>query len=522
MVLTRIVRMLVAGSVIAIAVTPVFAAPARACSCATPSDIQTWVDESEAAFVGTLLEKVGDDLVGDAVYVFEVEEWVKGDLGEVIEVTSPANGAACGFEFWDPAHRIGAVIYEENGELHGGLCSQIDPDVLLAAMRGPTPSATGLGHLLVGNGWSSTRLTVLDDVGAHVTDLSPPGVEKDAGTQQLEVCPGGGVMLQLTPIEITVWDLESLDIISAHDLSGLDQTSWVNDVSCRTADASSIYLLVSDDFHSSLVEVVPELSTVIDLDGVSGKIGTDFVITQADHEGDATWIDIPSGDQTVLTETPANDLRSISVATHPTEQLVALVETDFNEGGPVEATLSIIDETGTRLEEFIIPWETYSPIWLDESRVAVSANDFDDWEQSFEFVFDLSTGEGFEVEGWDAEHTVADGNRLYGVKGGTIVTTDLSTRTVETLVTLASQAAGPIVLLDDVQPVAAPTTTVTLVPEETVSPSTIPPLVAPEMGLEDAGTGDAVRWIAGGSMLGFVALLVWLSRRPNGNLDDEA
>jgi hypothetical protein len=42
------------------------------------------------------------------------------------------------------------------------------------------------------------------------------------------------------------------------------------------------------------------------------------------------------------------------------------------------------------------------------------------------------------------------------------------------------------------------------------------------MGLEDAGTGDAVRWIAGGSMLGFVALLVWLSRRPNGNLDDEA
>lgn len=516
MVLTRIVRMLVAGSVIAITVTPVFAAPARACSCAAPSNIQSWVDESEAAFVGTLLEKVGDDFAGDAIYVFEVEEWVKGDLGDVIEVSSPANGAACGFEFWDPDQRIGAVIYEEDGELHGGLCSQIDPDVLLAAMRGPTPSATGLGHLLVGNGWSSTRLTVLDDVGAHVADISPPGVEKGAGTQQLEVCPGGDLMLQLTPTELTVWDLESLDIVAAHDLSSLDQAGWVNDVSCRNADASSIYVLVSDDFNSSLMEVVPEMRTVIDLDGIAGKIGDDFVITQADHEGDATWVDITSGEHTVLTETPADDLRSISVATHPTERLIALVETDFNEGGPVEATLSIVDGTGSRVEQFIIPWETYSPTWLDGSRVAVKAYNFDDWEQSFGFVFDLSTGEGFEVEGWDAEHTVADGNRLYGVNGGTIVTTDLSTGTVETLVTLASQSAGPIVLLDDAQPVA-PKTTVTLVPEEGGAPTTIPPLVSPELGREVPGAGNAVRWIAGGSILGFLALLVWLARRPSGH-----
>lgn len=515
--------MLVAGAVIAIAVTPVFAAPVRACSCAVPSDIQSWVDGSEAAFVGTLIEKVGDDFASDAVYVFEVEEWVKGDLGEVIEVHSASNGAACGFEFWDPDQRIGAVIHEEGGELHGGLCSQIDPDVLLAAMRGPTPSATGLGYLLVGNGWSSTRLTILDDVGAHVADISPTGVEQDAGTQQLEVCPGGDLMLQVTSLEITVWDLESLDIIAAHDLSSIDQTGWVNDVSCRTAGATSIYALISDDLSSRLIEVVPELSTLIELDGIAGKIGNDFVITQANHEGDATWVDITSGEETVLTETPANDLRSISVATHPTDRLIALVETDFNEDRPVEATLSIVDETGTRLEEFIIPWETYSPTWLDESRVAVKAYDFDNGEQSFGFVFDLSTGEGFEVEGWDAEHTVADGNRLYGVNGGTIVTTDLSTGTVETLVTLASQSAGPIVLLDESTPIA-PTTTVTVAPEPEPEPppTTTPPLVAQGLGREGPGAGAAVRWIAGGSILGFLALLGWLARRPIGHLDDEA
>ena len=512
--------MMVAGAVVAIAVTPVFATPAQACSCAVPSDIQSWVDESEAAFVGTLIEKVGDDFAGDAVYIFEVEEWVKGDLGEVIEVHSAANGAACGFEFWDPDQRIGAVIHEEGGELHGGLCSQIDPDVLLAAMTGPTPSATGLGHLLVGNGWSSTRLTVLDDVGAHVAEISPPGVERDAGTQQLEVCPGGNLMLQVTSLEITVWDLESLDIIAAHDLSSLDQTGWVNDVSCRAADATSIYALMSDDLSSRLIEVVPELSTLIELDGIVGKIGTDFVITQANHEGDATWVDITTGEEAVLTKTPANDLRSISIATHPTERMIALVETDFNEGGPVEATLSIVDESGTRVEELIIPWETHSPTWLDDSRVAVKAHDFDDWEQSFGFVFDLSTGEGFEVEGWDAEHTVADGDKLYGTNGGTILTTDLSTGGVETMVTLASQSAGPIVLLDGARPIA-PTTTVAVAPEEAGPPTTIPPLVAPEPEREGAGTGDAVRWIAGGSILGFLALLVWLARRPSWHLDDE-
>jgi hypothetical protein len=310
--------------------------------------------------------------------------------------------------------------------------------------------------------------------------------------------------------------------MAAHDLSSLDQTGWVDDVSCRTADASSIYVLVSDDFHSSLMEVVPESRTLIDLDGIAGEIGNDFVITQTDHEGDATWVDITTGEETVLTETPANDLRSISVATHPTERLIALVETDFNEDRPVEATLSIVDETGARLEEFIIPWETYSPTWLDESRVAVKAYDFDDGEQSFGFVFDLSTGEGFEVEGWDAEHTVADGNRLYGVNGGTILTTDLSTSTVETLITLASQSAGPIVLLDNAQRIA-PTTTVLAEPEGAVPPTTIPPLVASELGRDVPGTGDAVRWIAGGSILGFLALLVWLARRPrDGQIEKEA
>lgn len=127
----------VVAVLIAFALSPLLPLPARGCSCAPPPDISGWVDQSQAAFVGTLVDQrdAGNGEFGqESIYVFEVEEWVKGDVGEVIEVRSASNGAACGFEFWNPQMRIGAVIHEVGGELRGGLCSQVDPDALLTAV----------------------------------------------------------------------------------------------------------------------------------------------------------------------------------------------------------------------------------------------------------------------------------------------------------------------------------------------------------------------------------------------------
>ena len=230
----RIVRTFVVGAVIAAAISPLLAMPAEACSCASPGHLVDWVDQSEAVFVGTMVEKiegVQDPFGGPgAIYVFEVETWVKGDLGDVIEVHSSADGAACGFEFWDQDMRTGAAISDENGVLNGGLCSQVDPDVLLAAMEGPTPSATGIPKLIVSNGWSSTRLTVLDEVGHHVTDLIPPVNESEfSGTQLIEACPGGDFVVQVTESHVVVWDTSSLAVATIHDI-GQSQTSWPSDV----------------------------------------------------------------------------------------------------------------------------------------------------------------------------------------------------------------------------------------------------------------------------------------------------
>jgi hypothetical protein len=469
-----------------------------------PPDIQAWVDESQAAFVGTLIEK-HDGAAGqfgpESIYVFQVEEWVKGDAGDVIEVHSASDGAACGFEFWDPDQRIGAIIREENGELHGDLCSQVDPDVLLAATRPPTPSETGIGHLLIGGGWASTHLTVVDREGHHVTDLAPPdAVNEEGGSTVLDVCPDGDLMVQTTASDVLVWDLNTYQSVAAYRIP----SGWVSDLSCRSADASSIWIITGDDVNSELVDVADGPTVLAALPGAIGRIGTDFVVAQENHEGDAIWVDPETGSTTELTDTAPNKLIAISVAPHPSQRLVAVLETTFEEAGPTTAILSIVDATGTVVESYEIPWETYAPIWLDDHRVAVKSHDWNN-ERTMGFIYDIDRSEVVEIDGWDMEYTIADGETLYGLSGGSVSTTTLTDHTIEDLVTLPTESAGPIVLLDD-PPAVFPTE----VAEAETTATTTPPLVAAGR-VEEEGL-DYLPWLAGAAIVSFLGMLVWLAR----------
>lgn len=505
----RFVARLVAAALVAIAVTPVLASPARACSCVSPTDIQGWVDESEAAFVGTLIEKRDAGPAGqfgpESIYVFEVEKWVKGNAGDVIEVRSASDGAACGFEFWTPDQRTGAFIREENGVLRGDLCSQVEPEVLLAATTAPTPSSTGIGHLLIGGDWTSSHLTVVDSQGHLVIGIDPPDVDPGmGGATNLDVCPGGDLVVQSTSGNVVVWDLAGYEPVAAYPIPG----GWISDISCRNDDASSIWVIASNDVTSDLIEVVSEPTEILALPGPVGRIGSDFVLVQEEHEGDAIWVDIETGATRELTETPPQELRSVSIASHPTERLAAVVETRFVVNGPVTATLTVFDGSGAVVEAFDIPWETYSPTWLDGHRIAVKAYDFNDWERALGIVYDLEDGEVVEVEGWNMEHIVADGTILYGVSGGSVMTTSLTNPQVEKLVTLPLQSVGPLVLLDGVPAVTSTPT----VPVETGA--TTPPLVASVQVVEIGGTGH-LQWLAGAVMVLFFGLLAWLARRPS-------
>lgn len=511
----RSVPTLLRLGVIALAVAGLVAAtyplPARACSCMGHPDLRASIDESEAAFVGTLVERRDagrGEFGGESIYVFEVEEWVKGDLGDVIEVRSASDGAACGFEFFD-GERIGAFLRLERGELHGGLCTQVDADALLAAAHGPRVSTTGIGRLLVGHGWSSPKLTVVDEDGATVAELSPgEDVEPFTGTTELRACPGGERAVQLVGSDIVVWDLDSLEIAATHEAVSPDGSTWVTTLSCRDREASSILAVARSEDRASLIEIVPDWREIIEVFGETFHIGESFVITQAGHQSDPILVDMSNGEEIPLHETPAGALQGVDVAPHPSRPILAMLETRFPEGGPVESTLFVVDAGGETLQAFEIPWEAYSPTWLDEETLIVQAYDFDDWNRSFGYLFDSSGGDPVVLEGWNGSYPVATGDLLYAVSGGDVLMADLTGGEVSTLVTLATESAGPLVLLDDPAPV---TTTSTSEPAPTSTP-TVPPLVAP--GAEPSDAPDLpLQWIAGIALAGFVLGLIWLARR---------
>jgi len=292
----------------------------------------------------------------------------------------------------------------------------------------------------------------------------------------------------------------------------LNPEEWLAAVSCRSEDASEIWGVIQAEFATMLVDLRSGDMLVEELAGHSWKFGDGFVITQTDGEDDPVLTVLGTDEQVRLHETPGGENWSVNVAPHPTGQSIALVETRFSAGeAPVEATLFILDTTGGVKNQFEIPYETYSPVWLDASRIAVNAYNFDDWDESYGLVFDLNSGATFEIEGWTPEYQVADGDVLYGTVGGEVLKATLSTREVEPMVTLPTQSAGPLLLLDHSEPI---TTTMTgPEPAPSTTTATVPPLVAPDLGSVNPETAY-VRWVAGGAIVAFIGVLVWLGVSP--------
>jgi hypothetical protein len=181
------------GVVLAISVAAVLAAlagtvePAHGCSCAI-GDPRTALRESDAAFVGTLLERrEGRSRSGALVvtFVFRVERAVKGELGRRIEVATAAGGGVCGVEA-RLGQRVGLFLRRTGSRWSSGLCQQIEPRRLLAAAA-PLPRALGGRAALVVTGrFGPARTLALDTQGRTLAY----GIGRGDGLL-LSECPGG-------------------------------------------------------------------------------------------------------------------------------------------------------------------------------------------------------------------------------------------------------------------------------------------------------------------------------------------
>lgn len=125
---TRSFGVLIGAVLLLVALAP---RPALGCSCLEPSDLGAMIDEAPAAFVGTMVgRQPGKDPEFEAIFHFQVEQWVKSDLGDTVDVHSGSNGAMCGFE-QPTGERVGLLLYFDGQHLTSGLCSMVSPDVLI-------------------------------------------------------------------------------------------------------------------------------------------------------------------------------------------------------------------------------------------------------------------------------------------------------------------------------------------------------------------------------------------------------
>jgi hypothetical protein len=206
--------------------------PAAACSCVMP-DPREMLERYDAAFVGQAVAHPpppgGVRSTGDLItYTFDVETTVKGDIGGTVDVLSAAHDISCGFGFGvAEGDRVGVFLrLDEQGTYRGGLCTTIDPDVLLASTSPlPPPDGSGPVRFLIGGFFGDTHLIALDENGRSLAYGGSGGP-----TAATAVCPGGEHSVEVYgpsgEAMIGIRDLRTFEIVKERRLIDLATASY--------------------------------------------------------------------------------------------------------------------------------------------------------------------------------------------------------------------------------------------------------------------------------------------------------
>jgi hypothetical protein len=129
--------------VAALALALAFAGDALACTCPGGLSVEERLASADAAFVGRLVAVRGTS------YEFEVDQRVKGDLGERVAVRSGRDTAQCGLRRTAADEAVGVLLTRASGGWASSLCAQTTPGELLGS---ETPERGQWPRLLVGVG----------------------------------------------------------------------------------------------------------------------------------------------------------------------------------------------------------------------------------------------------------------------------------------------------------------------------------------------------------------------------------
>ncbi len=471
------------------------AAPAKACSCMPPDAIRT-LDEVPAAFVGTVVDirpiKHPSEWL-DVLVVFEVDEWVKGDLGDVVEMASSAYGASCGFEL-ELGQRSGVFVREIQTPLQGGLCDRIDGDALRSASSGLPEVVVqgGLASMLVLGSFGSVGVIALD-ADANIVGYGPPS-SPEGWWSSASVCPGGEVMVELVPDrDLFIRDLHTLEIVESTTLE-VDEPDGVhtyfNHVVC-TDEAGSEFILVGTSFEEPDFTVEEEeageefedygsdvgviyrrtpsgLDKLTEIDAGEGGFfearGDVAVLTLGNGTSSVYAIDLVSGEVRLVHEYEGTRERYSGpfiegFAMSPSGRFAAAMDANLTDEGDVTYFLSVFDlESDEPLVARSQMVEAGTVAFIDDETVAFvlsyhtheegSDDEIPGEKDGFVQLFDASSldlvGEWSPWgEGWP---TVIDGLFYTIDHGGTLWATDPHSGEARQLSTLPS-AEGRIIQL---------------------------------------------------------------------------
>lgn len=169
------------------------ALPAKGCSCADERDLREELRKADGAMVATFLESRSEDGDQRLVHTMRVDEAVKGDLGETVEVHTSGDGAMCGFG-GSPGQQI-ALFLRRNAEgaWSAGSCSIVDAGELReAAAALPEPDGRGTARLLAGGSWGEVSYVALDGRARTLAYDT-----RDEQIMRLAACPGAGAFFEL-------------------------------------------------------------------------------------------------------------------------------------------------------------------------------------------------------------------------------------------------------------------------------------------------------------------------------------
>jgi hypothetical protein len=429
------------------------AGEASACSCASLQPADALAD-FDAAFVGTLIGSPSPTtFVEKAPYTFEVEQWVKGDLGTQVVVFAPSQGSACGFEA-PVGERVGVFVTIEGETPTGSLCTMVDPDLLLAGDLPFELDGSGPPLFLVAGYSGRARLMLLDAEGGLLTMVGNDGENLNGVT----TCPGSALFVEMVNDQLVVRSTADLGEIRRVDLHGLPFEVGVPRIWCRDPAGASLWLATDDwtEENGTVYQVVNADSPDVPiLEGEFGwlDLGVDFAVAGIGPTAETILrIDLESKEETLLHKIPVDPGDSEPSGrgwVNPAGDRVIITQWRYRDGLGGSTTIYLYDlTTGQPL------WQspglpTSDGIgWVDDTKFLAYSYPDQNADEVDNLMIDTETLEITQLADLPGYRTLRTGDQLLGVTGATLNVMSIATGELTPLRVMPSETHRLVAVLD--------------------------------------------------------------------------